>query len=228
MTPEAPSLARYFDYNGSTPLAAPVQELCAELLGSTFGNSAAPHPEGRAASALVEAARAQIADLLGARPAEVLFTSGGTESNNQALFGTAALHPGGHLVVSAVEHKSVLNSALCVVRGQLDSPVIANTACIACFRPPQCDFGTFGFVIQRHIDKHFPAPAPPHNRKFPLDQQRVDVRGIRQDLADKLFRPGFIRFSRPFTAGNGLKGQQEYQRQQFAAMPGMKRFGSDF
>lgn len=106
------SLDRYFDYNGSTPLAPEVRALCAELLDGPFGNSAAAHPQGRAASERIERARAQVAAMLGAEPSEVIFTSGGTESNNHALFGTAALHAGGHLVVSAMEHKSVLNAAL--------------------------------------------------------------------------------------------------------------------
>lgn len=110
------SLERYFDYNGSTPLAPEVRALCVELLDGPFGNSAAAHPEGRAASERIEQGRAQVAAMLGVEPSEVIFTSGGTESNNQALFGTAALYDGGHLVVSAMEHKSVLNAALALER----------------------------------------------------------------------------------------------------------------
>ncbi|MCB9916290.1 MAG: cysteine desulfurase [Planctomycetes bacterium] len=116
MPQPATPLERYFDTNGSTPLADPVRALARTLLEETYGNASAPHPEGRAARALVETARAQVAALLGCAPGEVIFTSGGTESNNHALFGTAALRPGAHLVVSSIEHKSVLQSARALER----------------------------------------------------------------------------------------------------------------
>lgn len=124
MTQPDSDLARYFDYNGSTPLAGPVRERCSALLGATFGNSAAPHPEGRAAAQLVGEARERVAATLGAKPSEVVFTSGGTESNNFALFGTAARRSSGHLVVTAIEHRSVLNAALALEQRGFDLTLV--------------------------------------------------------------------------------------------------------
>lgn len=103
---------RYLDHNGSTPVAPEVLALCLELSREEYGNAAAPHPMGRRAAALVEDARERLAAVLGAASAdEVVFTSGGTESDNWALFGVAARHPGAHLVTSAIEHKAVLEPA---------------------------------------------------------------------------------------------------------------------
>jgi cysteine desulfurase len=110
--PSSPAPGQYFDFNGSTPLHPRILALCSELQASEWGNSAAPHAAGRRAARLVEDARAELAAALGASPDETFFTSGGTESNNWALFGAAQGRSAGHLVVSAIEHKSVLNSAL--------------------------------------------------------------------------------------------------------------------
>jgi len=74
-----------------------------------FGNASAVHAFGRDARDAVDAARDQVAALIGGKPAEVTFTSGGTESDNLALFGV--LQPGDHLVVSAIEHDAVLHAA---------------------------------------------------------------------------------------------------------------------
>ncbi len=102
------SIERYFDYAGSTPVHPLVAEVYADGLKRAIGNSAAPHPEGRRAKAEVEQAREVIAGHLGAESREVYFTSGGTESNNWALLSSAALRGRGHVIVSAIEHKSVL------------------------------------------------------------------------------------------------------------------------
>ena len=74
-----------------------------------FGNASSIHHHGQQARAAVERARESVAELLGARPAEIVFTSGGTEADNLALFGL--LSPGDHLITSSVEHHAVLNSA---------------------------------------------------------------------------------------------------------------------
>ena len=105
------SAGRYFDHNGSTPLLPSIARLCLELSLAEFGNSAAPHPMGRRAAALVASARQTLAQTISAQPSEIYFTSGGTESNNWALFGLAALRRTGHIVISAIEHKSVLATA---------------------------------------------------------------------------------------------------------------------
>ena len=122
--PNQPSPGRYFDYNGSTPLHPRVQALCRELSELEFGNSAAPHPAGQSAGRVVEEARAGLAAALGAAPREIFFTGGGTESNNWALFASARDRRAGHLVVSAIEHKSVLNAALELERQGFDLTLV--------------------------------------------------------------------------------------------------------
>jgi cysteine desulfurase len=95
----------YLDYNATAPLRPEAREAVAAAL-SLYGNPSSVHAEGRAARAAVETARARVADLVRARPENVIFTSGGTEANALAL----AAQPGGawHCYVSAVEHPSVL------------------------------------------------------------------------------------------------------------------------
>lgn len=111
MAPHPTALGKYFDHNGSTPLHPRVWELCASLLDEVFGDTAASHSEGRKAREVVERARLQLALTLNASADELCFTSGGTESNNWALLASAAGRAGGHLVVSSIEHESVLEAA---------------------------------------------------------------------------------------------------------------------
>ncbi len=101
----------YFDYNATTPLDPAVREAMLPYLGEVFGNPSSVHQVGRRARANLDEARDRTARVLGCKPSEVVFTSGGTESNNLALFGTARLlrPKGRHLITSAVEHHSVLH-----------------------------------------------------------------------------------------------------------------------
>jgi cysteine desulfurase len=96
----------YLDHNATTPVADEVTEAMWPYLTTHFGNPSSDHPYGRAARAGVEAAREQVAALIGAHPDEIVFTSGGTESNNLAIRGSAAAIRTGpmHVVTSAVEH----------------------------------------------------------------------------------------------------------------------------
>jgi cysteine desulfurase len=100
----------YFDYNATTPLDPEVREAMLPFLGEVWGNPSSVHHVGRRARALLDDARDSASLFLGAKPGEIIFTSGGTESNNLAIFGTArALKPKGrHLITSAVEHHAVL------------------------------------------------------------------------------------------------------------------------
>ncbi len=98
----------YFDNNATTPLLPKVFEAMQPYLLEGFGNASSIHQQGQHARAAVEAAREQVAGLLGARPSEIVFTSGGTEADNLALFGLVA--PGDHVVSSTVEHHAVLNA----------------------------------------------------------------------------------------------------------------------
>ena len=98
----------YLDYNATTPLCREALEAMQLLLGAQVGNPSSAHAAGRTARAALEGARRSIAAALGALPSEVVFTSGGTESNNLALFGAVPEPRGAHLVVSPIEHASVL------------------------------------------------------------------------------------------------------------------------
>jgi len=99
----------YLDYNASTPIAPEVQAAMTPFLAGHYGNPSSGHWAGAPAAQAVARARAQIADLLGCAPAEVLFTSGGTESNNAALLGAfwAAGDGARHIVTTRVEHPAV-------------------------------------------------------------------------------------------------------------------------
>jgi cysteine desulfurase len=101
----------YLDYNATTPLDPGVRAAMEPFLGEIFGNPSSVHQVGRRARAHLDDARDRVARVLGAKPAEILFTSGGTEANNLALFGAARLRRdrGRHLVTAAVEHHSVLH-----------------------------------------------------------------------------------------------------------------------
>ena len=101
----------YLDYNATTPLDARVKEAMLPFLGEVYGNPSSVHHVGRRARALLDDARERAARVLGAKPSEVVFTSGGTESNNLAVFGVARLlkSKGRHLITSAIEHHAVLH-----------------------------------------------------------------------------------------------------------------------
>jgi len=98
----------YFDNSATTP---GLPEVIAEMqpyFGEQFGNASSIHHHGQETRSAVERARESVASLLGARPAEIVFTSGGTEADNLALFGLAGA--GDHVITSTIEHHAVLNS----------------------------------------------------------------------------------------------------------------------
>jgi cysteine desulfurase len=98
----------YLDYNATTPIDPRVAEAMGPYLTGGFGNPSSTHVEGRKAKEALEAARERVAGCLGCRPGEVVFTSGGSESNNLAIRGVVEAQGGGHVVTSAVEHPAVL------------------------------------------------------------------------------------------------------------------------
>lgn len=100
----------YFDYNATTPLDPAVREAMLPFLGEVWGNPSSVHHVGRQARVLLDEARERCAHVLGCKPSEIIFTSGGTESNNLAIFGTARRlkSKGRHLITSAIEHHAVL------------------------------------------------------------------------------------------------------------------------
>jgi cysteine desulfurase len=100
----------YFDHNATTPLSPEVLETMVSCLGQVYGNASSIHHFGQFAKQKLEAARRQVASLINAPPTGIVFTSGGTESDNLAILGTVRAAGSGrrHVVTSAIEHPAVL------------------------------------------------------------------------------------------------------------------------
>jgi cysteine desulfurase len=103
----------YLDYNATTPIDPAVREAILPYLADRFGNPSSAHAYGKEAHAAVDAARARLAELLGAQPEEIVFTGGGSEASNHAIKGAVLRHRRGwfgrwgrdaHVIISAVEH----------------------------------------------------------------------------------------------------------------------------
>jgi cysteine desulfurase len=103
----------YLDYAATTPVLPEVKEAMLDALEREFGNPSSVHAFGRDARALVETARERLAQAVGASPAEIYFTGGGTEADNLALKGVASKlrAQGNHLVTTSIEHHAVLDAA---------------------------------------------------------------------------------------------------------------------
>ena len=103
----------YLDHNATTPVDPAVLDAMLPYFAENFGNASSIHSPGQRARGAVDAARASVAALLGAKPSEIVFTSGGTESDNLALFGVVAAsqEPRKHVITTAIEHHAVLNAA---------------------------------------------------------------------------------------------------------------------
>jgi cysteine desulfurase len=112
----------YLDYNATTPIDPAVATAMLPYLQEHFGNPSSGHVYGQRTRRAVEHARAQVAELLGCIPQEVIFTSGGTESNNHVLFGgVSALRPRGkHVITSRVEHPAILEPCLVLMDQDID------------------------------------------------------------------------------------------------------------
>jgi cysteine desulfurase len=113
------------DCNATTPVDPRVADAMRPFLISGHGNPSSGHREGREAKAAVDGARAAVAACLGCATGEVVFTSGGTESDNHAIRGVVAARGGGHVVTSAVEHPAVLEVVLNLeMRGEITLTVV--------------------------------------------------------------------------------------------------------
>jgi cysteine desulfurase len=101
----------YFDFNATTPLDPGVRAVMAPFLDEIFGNPSSVHHVGRRARALLDDARDRVATVWRCKPSEIVFTSGGTESSNMAVFGVARAlaDRGRHLITSTIEHHAVLH-----------------------------------------------------------------------------------------------------------------------
>ena len=98
----------YFDYNATTPLSPDATEVVVRTTREVFGNASSVHLFGQQAKATLDDARSAVAALINGDPSEVVFTSGGTEADNLAIFGVVT--EGDHLITSTVEHHAVLNA----------------------------------------------------------------------------------------------------------------------
>ncbi len=102
----------YLDHNATTPVEPTVADAIADALRNCFGNASSVHAFGQTAKAALDEARGRVATLVGGEPSEIVFTSGGTESDNLAIRGVMEVAPSGrrHLIASAIEHEAVLNT----------------------------------------------------------------------------------------------------------------------
>jgi cysteine desulfurase len=116
----------YLDHNATTPITPEVLAAMLPYLTEEFGNASSIHAYGQNARGAVERARSSVADLVGARAAEIMFTSGGTESNNHAILGAAAAAPGKarHVITSAIEHVAVLDPCRALAKSGIDLTVL--------------------------------------------------------------------------------------------------------
>lgn len=101
----------YLDYNATTPIDPTVADAMMPFITENYGNPSSSHAMGQTAKAAVGKARTQVANLLGAKPSEIIFTSGGSESNNTVIKGVAYTYreKGNHIITSQIEHPAVTN-----------------------------------------------------------------------------------------------------------------------
>ncbi len=116
----------YFDHNATTPIAPEVLAAMLTYLTEEYGNASSIHAFGQNARGAVEQARSSVAALVGARAAEIMFTSGGTESNNHAILGAVAAAPGKakHVITTAIEHVAVLDPCRALAKSGIDLTVL--------------------------------------------------------------------------------------------------------
>lgn len=118
-------MAVYFDHNATTPVAPEVLEAMLPYFSGPYANASSLHRQGRAARDAVEAARQEVADLMGASPAMVIWTSGGTEANNLAIKGAIAAGSATSVLYGATEHPAVMECAESLRRQDVPVDVIA-------------------------------------------------------------------------------------------------------
>ncbi|WP_460175925.1 cysteine desulfurase family protein [Thermodesulfovibrio hydrogeniphilus] len=118
----------YLDYNATTPLEPRVKDEIIKVFDE-FGNPSSSHAFGKKAREIIEKARLKVAELIDAKSEEIIFTSGGTESNNLAIFGRALCFDRGHIITSSIEHPSVLNPCRQLMRMGYDVTFLPVDSC---------------------------------------------------------------------------------------------------
>jgi cysteine desulfurase len=110
----------YLDHNATTPVAPEVLAAMLPYLSDEFGNASSIHAFGQRARGAIERSRATVAALIGARSSEIVFTSGGTESDNAAIFGSCKLHDThAHIITTTIEHHAVLHACQALERNRI-------------------------------------------------------------------------------------------------------------
>jgi cysteine desulfurase len=124
--PHVAASCLYLDYNATTPVDSAVVRAMLPFLGEDFGNAGSVHTPGQRARAAVDTARESVAALIGGDPNEIVFTSGGTEADNLAIFGTvaASTKPRKHVITTAIEHHAILHSCDELARQGVDVTVV--------------------------------------------------------------------------------------------------------
>jgi cysteine desulfurase len=120
----------YLDYNSTTPVDRAVLDAMLPFFADNFGNASSIHSSGQRGRSAVDAARDSVAALIGAKTAEIVFTSGGTEADNLALFGSVAAsnHSRKHIITTAIEHHAVLNAAQALEKQDIDVTYVPAVA----------------------------------------------------------------------------------------------------
>src|SRR3954470_17286734 len=114
----------YFDNNATTPVHPDVLRIACDAMRDVFGNASSIHKEGQSARRLTQDAVEPVAGLLSATPREIVFTSGGSESNNAAIFGAVPQGGSHHIVTTGIEHPSVAEAVATLARRGCEVTVV--------------------------------------------------------------------------------------------------------
>ncbi len=202
----------YLDYNATTPVDPEVLSAMMPFFAKSYGNASSIHSAGQEARAAVELGRASVASLIGAKPAEIVFTSGGTEADNLAVFGFIAAYrrERKHIIASPIEHHAVLNAVEALEKQGIDVtwlPISSDgvidpddvrralrpETILICVMHANNELGTIQPIVEigsiaAEADVYFHCDAVQSAGKIPIDvnQMKVDFLAL---SAHKIYGP---------------------------------------